>query len=130
MSDRDEVFTIPARRCKRCGGLLTSAKGIRDGYGPCCLRKIRQEEADREMMKYQCSLFDARSMPQDGAESPPLGEAYKEPVYPLNGSCVAGKSPTGQCSAAAYCEEPYNCCLACPKDCNIRCGWAKDEGSN
>ena len=28
-----EIFTIPARRCKRCGGLLTSAEAIRDGYG-------------------------------------------------------------------------------------------------
>lgn len=28
----DEVFTIPARRCKRCGGLLTSSQGLRDGY--------------------------------------------------------------------------------------------------
>lgn len=54
----DEVFTIPARRCKRCGGLLTSSQGLRDGYGPCCLRKIKQEEADRKMMENQCSLFD------------------------------------------------------------------------
>lgn len=54
----DEVFTIQARRCKRCGGLLTSAQGIKDGYGPCCLRKMRREEAEREMNKNQCSLFD------------------------------------------------------------------------
>lgn len=54
----DEVFTIQARRCKRCGGLLTSSQGIRDGYGPCCLRKIQQEEAQRKMLENQCSLFD------------------------------------------------------------------------
>ena len=41
MSGKDTVFTIPARRCKRCGGLLTSAQGLRDGYGPCCLWQIR-----------------------------------------------------------------------------------------
>lgn len=46
--NENEVFTIPARRCKRCGGLLTSSQGIRDGYGPCCLRKVRREQADRE----------------------------------------------------------------------------------
>lgn len=51
MSAKEEVFTIPARRCKRCGGLLTSSQGLRDGYGPCCLRKMRQEEADRKMME-------------------------------------------------------------------------------
>lgn len=95
MSDRDEVFTIPARRCKRCGGLLTSAKGIRDGYGPCFLRKIRQEEADREMMKYQCSLFDAPSVPQDGAESPPLDEADKETRLPAERLLRDRKEPDG-----------------------------------
>ena len=52
------VFTIPARRCKRCGGLLTSAQAIKDGYGSCCLRKIRQEERAKEQLKNQCSLFD------------------------------------------------------------------------
>lgn len=54
----NEVFTIPARRCKRCGGLLTSAQAIKDGYGSCCLRKIRQEERAKEQLKNQCSLFD------------------------------------------------------------------------
>ncbi len=27
--EKDDLFTITARRCKRCGGLLTSAQGIR-----------------------------------------------------------------------------------------------------
>lgn len=55
--ETDELFTITARRCKRCGGLLTSAQGIRDGYGPCCLKKIQEEQARKEMAKYQCTLF-------------------------------------------------------------------------
>ena len=55
-----EVFTIPARRCKRCGGLLTSAQAIKDGYGSCCLRKIRQEQRAKEEAKNQYSLFDNR----------------------------------------------------------------------
>ena len=53
-----EVFQIPARRCKRCNGLLTSAQAIKDGYGSCCLRKMRQEEREKEAAKNQCSLFD------------------------------------------------------------------------
>lgn len=56
--DRNDVFTIPARRCLRCGGLLTSDQGIRDGYGACCLRKMRQEAIAKEQLKNQCSLFD------------------------------------------------------------------------
>lgn len=55
---RNEVFTIPARRCKRCGGLLTSKQGLRDGYGPCCLQKMRREEAEWKMAENQYSLFD------------------------------------------------------------------------
>ena len=54
-----EIFTIPARRCKRCGGLLTSAQAIRDGYGSCCLRKMRQEARAKEEEKNQDSLFSA-----------------------------------------------------------------------
>lgn len=45
------VFTIPARRCKRCGGLLTSEQAIKDGYGSCCLRKMRQEARAKEEAK-------------------------------------------------------------------------------
>lgn len=56
-SGDDDVFTIKARRCKRCGGLLTSSQAIQDGYGPCCLRKMRQEERKKEEMKNQISLF-------------------------------------------------------------------------
>ena len=55
---KNDGFTIPARRCKRCGGLLTSKQGLRDGYGPCCLQKMRQEEAERKMAENQYSLFD------------------------------------------------------------------------
>lgn len=55
--ETDELFTITARRCKRCGGLLTSDQGIRDGYGPCCLKKMQEEQARKEMEKYQCTLF-------------------------------------------------------------------------
>lgn len=66
MSGKDAVFTIPARRCKRCGGLLTSEQGLRDGYGPCCLRKIRREEAQREMEKMQVSLFDLEGEDHNG----------------------------------------------------------------
>lgn len=114
----DEVFTIPARRCKRCGGLLTSSQGLRDGYGPCCLRKIKQEEADRKMMENQCSLFDI--------VKPGGGEAETEKGL-LNGKCITGKSPTGHCGAAAYCSEPYDCCASCSSDCNMRCGWLRER---
>ena len=65
-----DVFTIPARRCKRCGGLLTSSQGIRDGYGPCCLRKVRREQADREEeAQNQYSFFSDGLRPAEDPET-------------------------------------------------------------
>lgn len=55
--DTEDVFHIPARRCKRCGGLLTSKQGIVDGYGHTCKMKNRREELRREEEKNQYSLF-------------------------------------------------------------------------
>ena len=40
----DEVFTIQARRCKRCGRLLTSQEAVERGYGCQCAIKAKREE--------------------------------------------------------------------------------------
>lgn len=40
-----------------------------------------------------------------------------------NLQCKTGYSPSGHCGAAYYCDMPYECCAACPEDCNSRCGW-------
>lgn len=56
--EKSEVFQIAARRCRRCGNILTSAQGLRDGYGPCCLRKAREEEAQRREEEKLVNLFD------------------------------------------------------------------------
>ena len=56
--EKSEVFRIAARRCRRCGGILTSAQGLRDGYGPCCLRKAQEEEAQRREEEKLVNLFD------------------------------------------------------------------------
>lgn len=37
--------------------------------------------------------------------------------------CITGKSNSGICGAAAYCDTEYSCCAQCPDDCNSRCGW-------
>lgn len=36
--------------------------------------------------------------------------------------CVTGLNPYGVCGSAQCCNQPYECCIACPKPCNIRCG--------
>lgn len=114
MANDSEVFTIPARRCKRCGGLLTSAQAIQDGYGHTCKMKARREALAREEMKNQMSLF-----PTDTQE--------EQSAVHGNGKCVTGLSPTGHCGAAAYCPEPLDCCASCHKDCNVRCGWIPEK---
>ena len=53
-----EIFTIPARRCKRCGGILTSQQSLQSGYGPGCLRKMQQERKEKEEQAQLVSLFD------------------------------------------------------------------------
>ena len=111
--DYDGVFQIPARRCKRCGGLLTSAQAINDGYGHTCKMKARREALAREEAKNQMSLFAV----EDQEDSKKHG----------NGKCTTGLSPTGHCGAAVYCPEPFDCCAACSKGCNIRCGWAPER---
>lgn len=55
-----DIFKVPARRCKRCGGILTSEQGLRDGYGACCLKRMKEDEADAKMRKIQISLFDKK----------------------------------------------------------------------
>ena len=51
MDEISEVFHIPARLCKRCGGLLTSEQALKDGYG--------------HTSKDQYSLFEGDPLPQE-----------------------------------------------------------------
>lgn len=45
--------------------------------------------------------------------------------------CMTGMSDSGLCGAAAYCNEPYDCCLQCDDtNCSIRCGWIDKEDDN
>lgn len=56
-NDLGDVFMVKARRCKRCGGLLTSAQAVADGYGHVCKMKELQKQQAREELKNQYSLF-------------------------------------------------------------------------
>lgn len=53
-----DIFMVRARRCQRCGGLLTSAQAVADGYGHVCKMKELQKKRDREERKNQYSLFE------------------------------------------------------------------------
>ena len=65
-SDLGDVFMVRARRCKRCGGLLTSAQAVADGYGHVCKMKELQKPQEREEPKNQYSLFSGEEDKNDG----------------------------------------------------------------
>lgn len=54
----DDVFTILARRCKRCGRLLVNQESVEQGYGCQCIKKTKQEEIDKQPIDGQMELFD------------------------------------------------------------------------
>lgn len=51
----------------------------------------------------------------------------KDNEMPGPAKCITGKSKSGICGAAAYCDTEYKCCAQCPDDCNIRCGWLEEH---
>lgn len=42
----------------------------------------------------------------------------KDNKMPGPAKCITGKSGSGKCGAAAYCDTEYKCCAQCPDDCN------------
>lgn len=56
-SNDGDVFFVRARRCKRCGGLLTSAKAVADGYGHVCKMKELGELEAKQPIPGQISLL-------------------------------------------------------------------------
>ncbi len=55
---KDGVFMIQARRCKRCGRLLTSKEAVDRGYGCQCAEKARMEENAKKPIPGQSTIFD------------------------------------------------------------------------
>lgn len=58
MSQTNEIFTVLARKCKRCGGLLTSKRAVEDGYGHICKMRAAEDRAASQPIKGQVTLLD------------------------------------------------------------------------
>lgn len=54
----NEIFTIPVRKCKRCGRLLTSKEAVEEGYGHICKMKTHAEEEAKKPIDGQINLMD------------------------------------------------------------------------
>lgn len=55
---KPEVFQVNATRCQRCGGILLSEFGLKNGMGHVCKRKADEEAAAAEIDENQCTLFE------------------------------------------------------------------------
>lgn len=62
---QDGIILIQARRCKRCGRLLTSKEAVERGYGCQCAEKARKEEQEKQPIPGQRSIFDFLSEEDD-----------------------------------------------------------------
>lgn len=58
VNDTGDVFMVRARRCKRCGGLLTSAQAVADGYGHVCKMKELGEREAKKPLPGQMNLLE------------------------------------------------------------------------
>lgn len=55
---QDGIFYIQARRCLRCGRLLTSKEAVERGYGCQCAAKTKKAEEAAKPIPGQIELFD------------------------------------------------------------------------
>lgn len=63
---RDGVFYVQARRCLRCGRLLTGREAIERGYGCRCAEKARKAEEELKPMPGQIDIFSLIEGEQEG----------------------------------------------------------------
>lgn len=57
-TNNPDIFTVKATRCQRCGGILLSEFGLKNGMGHVCKRKADEEAAAAEVDENQCTLFE------------------------------------------------------------------------
>ena len=52
-----EIFEVRATRCQRCGGILLSEFGLKNGMGHVCKTKADEEAAARVIDENHLTLF-------------------------------------------------------------------------
>ena len=78
--------------------------------------------SEKVSMKYGRLIVEAKNLYDPF--SPEFDIEPKKPeVKDDEGPARCIKDKTGVCGIAALCNEPYDCCEQCLKDCNSRCGW-------
>ena len=95
---------------------LSETQKVAEGDGEKCNEKCCWNCKKHGDCGYECD---------SSAHRPTKQPEQKEKTEPAK--CITGKSGSGICGAAAYCDNPYNCCLQCPEDCNSRCEWIEES---
>lgn len=54
----NDIFIVKARKCKRCGRLLTSEKAVKEGMGDTCRCKATKEELAKKPIDGQMNITD------------------------------------------------------------------------
>lgn len=54
--NKPEIFEVKATRCQRCGGILLSEFGLKNGMGHVCKRKSEEEAAAAVIDENQLTL--------------------------------------------------------------------------
>ena len=54
---QSDIFTVKATRCQRCGGILLSEFGLKNGMGHVCKKKSDEEATAAEIDENQLTLF-------------------------------------------------------------------------
>lgn len=62
MDKKAEIFVVKATRCKRCGGILLSEFGLKNGMGHICKKKADAEAARALENRDQVSFFETKDV--------------------------------------------------------------------
>lgn len=125
-SQLQEMLSLPEDKLQDVTPDMT-AREIRELKEPADQKPDEEEQLPGQMEMAEYIAADPEPIPPE----PEIPEAVlPEPVLPeetnaasIGAPCITGKSRSGICGAAEYCDEPVNCCAACKNDCNVRCGW-------
>lgn len=66
MRGGSEIFTIRARKCLRCGRLLTSAEAVELGYGCRCAELAEAERREKEPLEGQIDIYEVLGIRKGG----------------------------------------------------------------
>lgn len=133
----DKLKTI-MRICRQCKNNSEAAKAVQKEIAPYGWHAVSGGEVEYTFMgftaglkitvkkeevtmKYGHLIVEAKNL-YDPYSSEFDEERKEEPA-----KCITGKSNSGICGAAAYCDTEYKCCAQCPDDCNGRCGWLEER---